>query len=112
VAVSHRAPGVALHGQLTARLALVVDSIGYLVPRVPLSGRVHSVFARACNIACGDTLLTLCANEFGDGPTVWRLAAGAPRDLRALFVAGEVVHGRRGGLQTTRAELLWMQTNV
>src|SRR5664279_6109957 len=68
----------------TRRVALAVESIGYLVPRTDFTGRVHSVFAQACNLACKDTLLTLCASGAGDGPATLRLACGAPDDLRDL----------------------------
>ncbi len=43
----------------TRRAILEIESIGYLVPRTEFAGRVHSVFAQACNLACNDTLLTL-----------------------------------------------------
>ncbi|HEY6512580.1 MAG TPA: DUF2877 domain-containing protein [Burkholderiaceae bacterium] len=66
---------------------------------------MHSVFAQACNIVWQDSLLTLAACGLGEGPTVLRLARGAPHDLRSLFDAGEPVDCRRGALQTRRAEL-------
>ncbi|HVQ03757.1 MAG TPA: hypothetical protein VMT14_09585, partial [Burkholderiaceae bacterium] len=67
---------------------LAVESIGYLVPQADFIGRIHSAFARACNIACHDTLLTLCATGAGRGPTTLTLAHRAP-DLRELFQVGE-----------------------
>ena len=56
---------------------MAIDSIGYLVPRGEFAGRIHSVFARACNVACGATLLTVCAAEACNGPATLRLAPGA-----------------------------------
>ncbi len=88
-----------------ARVALAVESIGYLVPRTDFAGRVHSVFAQACNVVCDDTLLTLGAPGAGDGPTTLRLARGSSGDLRDWFDVGERVYCRRGCLRTGRAEL-------
>lgn len=97
---------------LPRRVALAVDSIGGLVPRTAFTGRVHSVFAQACNVMCHDTLLTLCASDLGDGPTLLRLARGVPRDLRALFDVGEPVHCRQGRVRTARTELLLTHARV
>jgi hypothetical protein len=85
---------------------LAVESIGYLVPRSNFIGQDHSVFASACNIACRDTLLTLCAIDAGRGPTMLTLAHHAP-DLRQLFDAGERVRCRDAHLRTGRAEVRW-----
>ena len=96
----------------TRRLALAVDSIGYLVPRGDFSGRIHSVFSQACNITWHDTLLTLCAAGVGEGPTLLRLGHGEPHDLRAWFDVGEPVDCRRGCLQTSRTELRLVHAGV
>ncbi|HSW26051.1 MAG TPA: DUF2877 domain-containing protein [Burkholderiaceae bacterium] len=93
-------------------MSIAVDSIGYFVPRHDFSGRVHSVFAQACNIAWHDTLLTLCASGVGEGPTQLRLARDAPHDLRALFDVGEPVDCRHAGLQTRRTELRLLHATV
>jgi len=96
----------------TARTLLVVESIGPLVPRSPFEGRVHSVFAQACNLACGDTLLSVSAFGVGNGPTTLRLGRGAASDLREHFAAGERIDARRGSLRTRRVELAWARSRV
>jgi hypothetical protein len=92
------------------RTALAVASIGYLVPRTPFNGRVHSVFARACNLACGDALLTVCAKA--DGPTTLRLARGAPTDLRDLFEVGERFDCHDQRVRTSSVELCLLHATV
>lgn len=94
------------------RVALAIEAIGYLVPRTDFTGRVHSVFAQACNLACNDTLLTLCASGAGDGPATLRLARGAPDDLRDLFDVGEPIHCRQGCVRAGRAELRLLPASV
>ena len=96
----------------TGRVTLAVESIGYLVPRSGFTGRVHSVFANACNIACDDTLLTLCAFGVGCGPVTLRLASTASHDLRDLFDAGERIHGHPNRARTGRVELQWLHAGV
>jgi len=88
-----------------ARRLHAIESIGHRVPRVPFAGRVHSVFARACNIEWRDTLLTLCTAGGAPGPAVLLLAKGGPADLRALVDAGERVQGDGRWLRTDRVEL-------
>jgi hypothetical protein len=85
--------------------ALTVGSIGYLVPRARFAGHVHSVFARACNIASDDGLLTVASSALGDGPATLRLTPGACDDLRRCYEAGEDVRGDGVALRTARTTL-------
>ena len=96
----------------TARTALTIDSIGYLVPRTGFAGRIHSVFARACNVECGATLLTVSAPEAGNGPTTLRLAPGGAVDLRDRFEVDEPVRCRNGRLRSRRTELVLLHASV
>ena len=82
------------------------------MPRTGFAGRVHSVFAQACNLACNDTLLTVCAACGSIGPLTLRLADDAPQDLRELFEEGERIDGGQGGLRTHRTELQWTRAAV
>jgi len=52
-------------------------------------GAVHSVFAHACNVDCGEALLTLAAATLADGPTMLMLSRNAPADLRSAFRRGD-----------------------
>ena len=89
----------------TQRVELLVQSIGYLVPRSEFTGRVHSIFANACNLMCNARLLTVVAAAVGDGPAMLRLAGSGPADLRELFDVDERIDCRRGFACTRRAEL-------
>jgi hypothetical protein len=81
-----------------------IGSIGHLVPRAPWTGRVDSVFARACNVACGDLLLTVGARAVGNAPTTLVLKRDAG-DLRDRFVVGERVAARSDRIRSARVEL-------
>jgi hypothetical protein len=81
-----------------------IGSIGHLVARAPWSGRVHSVFARACNVACGDLLLTVGARAVGNGPTTLVLERDAV-DLRERFAVGERVVASGERIGSARVEL-------
>ena len=98
--------------QPPARAVLGVASVGYLVPRSAFDGSVHSVFAHACNLASEHGLLTVCASGAGNGPTVLRLASGAPVDLRDHFEVGERFDAPDGALRTGRIELDFRQASV
>src|SRR5215216_6251365 len=87
-----------------------VARVGYRVPRSRFDGIVHSVFARACYIACDGSLLTVGAVGVADGPTTLVLGPDGPADLRGLFDADDAVrcrdnriHGRRVVLDIARA---------
>ena len=84
-------------------------TIGYLVPAAGFMGRVHSVFAGACNVSCHDTLLTIVVGRVGDGPAMLRLADGAAPDLRVAFDFGERVGCRGGVLRSGHVELRLQQ---
>src|SRR4029078_9019152 len=78
----------------SAAMMLTAKRVGYLVPVPHFEGTVHSTFARACNIACGATLLTVAVDELADGPTTIKLAPGAVPDLRGLFRTGQQLRCR------------------
>jgi len=90
---------------VVSRTILAAESIGAQVPAADLVGAVHSVFARACNVACDIGLVTLADADVGAGPTTIALRR-APPDLRALFTVGEVVRARDGVLRSARVVLM------
>lgn len=72
-------------------MPLRVRRIGYLVSAPAPAGVVHSVFARACNIATDELLLTITTNDGADGPATLVLDADCAADLRAYFRVGDRV---------------------
>jgi hypothetical protein len=86
-------------------MTLQVRSLGYLVPRDDYAGRVHSVFAHACNIDARGSMLTLVAADGDDAPAALRLAPGAPADLSLVFARGEPIVVRRLEARTPRVAL-------
>lgn len=85
------------------RFAAALESVGHLVPQSPWSGRVQSVFARACNIACGELLLTIGTRAVGNGPTTLVLARDGG-DLRDRFAVGERVEARDRWIRSAHVE--------
>jgi len=88
----------------TARASLDIQSVGYLVPRPDFEGAVHSVHARACNIACGEVLLTLLTPGAPEGPTALVLRGGFALDLRRCFRPGDQVICRGGRLRSSAVD--------
>jgi Protein of unknown function (DUF2877) len=84
------------------RPRLRVASIGYLVPTPPAVFKVHSVFARACNLHSGDLLVTVVAPPLGGGPSTLVLQAPAAADLRRWFDVGEDLHSNAARLTSRR----------
>jgi uncharacterized protein DUF2877 len=76
---------------VSAKATLVIASIGYLVPRSGFDGVVHSVYARACNISCGESLLMLLSPDAPEGPTTLLLRNDSALDLRSCFQVGDAV---------------------
>ncbi|MEP7309900.1 MAG: DUF2877 domain-containing protein [Acidobacteriota bacterium] len=107
VAACGRVPEVPAPG-----VVLDVATIGYLVLAEGFGGRVHSVFASACNLLGGDMLLTIAAWHVGDGPATLRLAGSATLDLRAVFDVGESVGSHGGVLRAGRVELSLRRVQV
>jgi hypothetical protein len=105
----HQAPG---ERASTPRRVLELAALGYLVPSADFMGRVHSVFAGACNVTCDDTLLTIAAYRAGDGPVTLRLADGAAPDLRIVFDAGESVRCCGGVLRSVHIDLSLRKVRV
>jgi hypothetical protein len=94
--------GVAVRG--APALVLSAGSIGSLVPVSRRAGHVHSVFTRACNIACGDRIVfSLVTHPEGAGPATLVLAHARALDLRRLFEPGEPIELHGAVLRARRA---------
>ena len=94
------------------RVVLAVETAGYLLTEADIVGRVHSVFAQACNVEFRAGLLTIGLPIVANGPLTLRLEPAATRDLRELFAVGERVEGGRDCLYTARAEIAWARAVV
>jgi hypothetical protein len=105
-------PGLSCAAGDPPRVLLAVAALGYQVPQADFTGRVHSVFAQACNLASGETLFTLVPPHAGNGPSTLRLAVGTPHDLRELFDAGEPFSCRQRRLRTGHTELRLQHAGV
>jgi len=75
-----------------------VVRLGYRVPRLRFDGVAHSVFDRACNVACGDSLLTLSATR-SDGPTMLVIGAATEPEFRRIFDRGDAIRCRGGVIE-------------
>lgn len=84
---------------------LTVASLGYAVPANAFAGTVHSVFARACNIAFDGGLLTLGVPPFSAGPATLVLDGGSVCDLRSLFRVGERIEWSRDRARSPRVTI-------
>ena len=84
---------------------LLVRRIGYLVPGFSFVGTVQSVYARACNIASQELLLTLVAPGISDGPTMLVLGGDRVADLRTCFRIRDRVVRRNGRLTSPGADV-------
>lgn len=82
-----------------------VSTVGCAVPCRASTGTVHSVFARACNIAVDGALVTIGVAPFAGGPTTLVLDGNGMPDLRTLFRAGEPVEWSGRGARSPRVEL-------
>ncbi len=102
---SHRQAVVPTGCRPAPPVVVAVEEIGYLVARTQFTGRIHSVFAQACNVACGETLLTLAKPGGELGPATLLLGVGIDADLRRLFTAGERMVCLDGRARTRRVDL-------
>src|SRR5207247_6204670 len=89
----------------TGAVELRVRRIGYLVPGPSFVGTVHSVYARACNVASGGSLLTLVAPGVADGPTALVLGGDRGVDLRTCFQVRDRGVRRGSRLVTAGADI-------
>jgi hypothetical protein len=93
--------------QMTNRalVKLRVERIGYFVPAPSFDGVVQSVYARACNVAWGTSLLTLVAPGLGDGPTSLVLGGDRAIDLTTCFCVGDAVLRRGERLESPGTDI-------
>jgi hypothetical protein len=73
------------------------------------TGRVHSVFAHACNIAFDDGLVTVAVAPVSAGPTTLVLDAASATDLRTLFRADESIEWGDGSARSSQVTLDFAQ---
>ena len=83
--------------------------MGSAMPVRASTGRVHSVFARACNVEFEHGLVTVAIAPISPGPTTLVLDPASATDLRTLFRAGESIEWGEGSARSARVTLDFAQ---